>query len=80
MDFDKLLDSACSGNTGSMRGLSMLCFNMAEGCLNADDIEMATVYGGLGDGWKKLSEQGQGYGSVSEQVKEVTRNAFSRCF
>ena len=80
MEFDTLLNSASSGNPGSMRTLAMLCFKMAEGGMNAGDLENATIYMELGNGWKKLSEQGEGYGSVSDQVRRLTQDMFSCCF
>ena len=80
MEFDTLLDKASSGDVKSMRILANICYKMVEAGTSAGDIKMATTFMGVGDGWRKLSEQGGGFGSVSDEVKNFTRDAFSSCF
>ena len=64
----------------SVSTLAAICYKMVDGSLNANDIEKATVYMEIGNGWKMLSEQGEGYGNVSDQVIEFTRDAFKGSF
>ena len=80
VEFDVLLNKASSGDTGSMRAIASLSYKMAEASMDNGDMRGATVFMEIGNGWQKLSEQGEGYGNVSEKVKGFTREAFSVCF
>ena len=76
-EFDMLLDKAAAGDTGAMRGMAMICFQMAEGGMNNNDIKAATMYMELGNGWKAASENGL---KNAGQVKTFTKEAFNGCF
>ena len=79
-EFEILLEKASTGDVDTIRAVAFLCYKMAEGGIENNDISKANEFMETGDAWKRAADEFEGNLSDDfyRKLCELTRSVFPR--